>query len=173
MKTRKYTDGSAIPLVTSDSAWSVISTDAYCWYENDSSSYHNTYGVLYNWPAVNTGRLCPSGWHVPTDPDFSELVEYLGGAGQAGGLLKETGTTHWNDPNTDANDQYGFSALGGGKRFDNGSFDFAKVEGNWWSSTNYSTLTANYMYLIFNFSNSFQAYTNKKYGMSVRCVKDD
>jgi uncharacterized protein (TIGR02145 family) len=173
LKTRKYNDGSAIPLITSDSAWSVINTDAYCWYENDSSGYHNTYGVLYNWPAVNTGKLCPTGWHVPTDADFTELVEYLGGAGQAGGLLKETGTTHWNSPNTDASDQYGFTALGGGKRMDNGSFDFVKVEGNWWSSTNYSTLTANYMYLIFNFSNSFQAFTNKKYGMSVRCVKDD
>lgn len=173
LNTRKYNDNSAIPLVTSDSAWSVISTDAYCWYENDSAGYHATYGALYNWPAVNTGKLCPSGWHVPTNDDFSELVAYLGGAGLAGGLLKETGTSHWNSPNTDASDDYGFTARGGGKRFENGSFDFVKVEGNWWSSTNYSTMTANYFYLIFNFGNSFQAYTNKKQGMSVRCVKDD
>jgi uncharacterized protein (TIGR02145 family) len=173
LKTRKYNDGSAIPLITSDSAWSVISTDAYCWYENDSASYHNTYGVLYNWPAVNTGKLCPTGWHVPTNDDFSELVEYLGGAGLAGGLLKETGTSHWNSPNTDASDEYDFTALGGGKRFENGIFDFDKVEGNWWSSTNYSNITANYFYLVFNFGNSFQAFTNKQQGMSVRCVKDD
>ena len=173
LKTRKYNDASAIPLVRSDSAWSVISTAAYCWYDNDSTSYHNTYGVLYNWPAVNTGKLCPTGWHVPTKDDFSELVEYLGGAGLAGGLLKETGTTHWNSPNTDAADTYDFTALGGGKRFDDGNFDMVKVEGNWWSSSNYSDITANYLYLIFDFGNSFQAYTNKKQGMSVRCVKTD
>jgi len=173
LKTRKYNDGSAIPLVTSDSAWSAIDSDAYCWYNNDSASNHATYGVLYNWPAINTGKLCPSGWHVPTNADFSELVDFLGGAAAAGGLLKETGTTHWNSPNTDASDEYDFTALGGGKRFENGSFDFVKVEGNWWSSTNYSSLTANYFYMIFDFGNSFQAYTNKKQGMSVRCVKDD
>ncbi len=173
LKTRKYNDGSAIPLVTSDSAWSAIDSDAYCWYNNDSASNHATYGVLYNWPAINTGKLCPSGWHVPTNADFSELVDFLGGAAAAGGLLKETGTTHWNSPNTDASDEYDFTALGGGKRFENGSFDFVKGEGNWWSSTNYSSLTANYFYMIFDFGNSFQAYTNKKQGMSVRCVKDD
>lgn len=173
LKTRKYNDGGPIPLVTSDSAWSAISTDAYCWYDNDSSAYHNTYGLLYNWPAVNTGKLCPSGWHVATNDDFTELVEYLGGAGEAGSLLKETGTSHWNSPNEGATDEYDFTALGGGKRFENGSFDFVKVEGNWWTSTNYSNLTARYFYLVFDLGNSFQAYTNKNIGMSVRCVKDD
>jgi uncharacterized protein (TIGR02145 family) len=173
LKTTVYNDSTSIPLVELDSTWAVQSTAAFCWYNNDQTSYKNIYGALYNWTAVNTGKLCPAGWHVPTDEEVTELIDYLGGAGVAGGYLKEAGTSHWKSPNTAASDEYDFTALPGGKRMDNGIFDFIKVEGNWWSSTSYSTLTASYFYFLFNYSNSFQAYMNKKCGLSVRCVKDD
>lgn len=172
LKTTKYNDGNDIPLADNDTIWEELSTPGYCWYNNDSASYQAVYGVLYNWYAVNTGKLCPSGWHVPTDEEITELVDYLGGAGEAGGLLKETGTAHWKSPNKGATDEYDFTALPGGKRNDGGEFIFIKIDGNWWSSTSYSTNYALYIYVQYNYSNSYQSYIKKKYGLSVRCLKD-
>jgi len=168
-----YRNGTdSIPLVESDSLWGTLTTPAYCWYAGDSAANYNTYGALYNWHAVKTGNLCPTGWHVPTNDDVTVLVNYVGGSGVAGGLLKETGTVHWNSPNAGATDKYGFTARGAGKRAADGVFDFLKVEGNWWTATDYSTINASYFNIMFNYANSFQAYLNKKTGMSVRCIKD-
>ena len=173
LKSVVYRNGTdSIPLAESDSLWGTMTTPAYCWYDGDSATNYDPYGALYNWYAVNTGNLCPAGWHVPTNDNITELVNYVGGSGAAGGLLKETGTVHWNSPNTGATDKYGFTARGGGKRSDEGVFDFVKVEANWWTSTEYSTLNASYFNILFNYGNSFQAYLSKKTGMSVRCVKD-
>ena len=172
LKTRKLNDGTAIALVDKDTSWAKLTTAAYCWYGNDEATNKNSYGAVYNWYTINTTKLCPSGWHVPSDDEFSSLVKYLGGASKAGGLLKESGLSHWNSPNTGASNQYDFKAVGGGMRLDDGRFDFVKVEGGWWSSTNYSDLNGAYLYMLFNYSNSFQGYTNKKYGKSVRCVKN-
>ena len=172
LKTTKYNDGTAIPLVDKDTSWAKLTSPGYCWYGNNEAINKNTYGAVYNWYTVNTNKLCPSGWHVPSDDEFSALVKYLGGASKAGGLLKEVGLSHWNSPNAGATNQYGFNAVGGGMRLDDGRFDFVKVEGGWWGSTNYSDLNGSYLYLLFNYSNSFQGYTNKKFGKSVRCVKN-
>jgi uncharacterized protein (TIGR02145 family) len=120
---------------------------------------------------VQTGKLCPTGWHIPDMEDIDSLLNYIGGHGNAG-ALKEKGTAHWNNPNSGATNDFGFSAIGGGKRMENGTFDYQKVEGNYWSSFEYSTLTASYLQLLFNQEVAFQAYGYKKYGMSVRCVKD-
>jgi uncharacterized protein (TIGR02145 family) len=171
LKTTKYNDGSAITLVEKDSIWQQLSTGGYCWFENNIS-YKNTYGAMYNWYTVNTGKLCPNGWHVPSETEFTTLVNYLGGASKAGGLLKATGTSFWNDPNTGATNQYGFNARAAGLRDNQALFDFININGNWWSSTNYSTQTAAYLYMIYNYENSFQNYINKKYGFSVRCIKN-
>ena len=173
LRTVVYRNGTdSIPLAESDSLWATKVTPTYCWYAGDSAANAGVYGALYNWYAVNTGNLCPTGWHVATNDDFSELVRYTGGAGVAGGILKETGTAHWNTPNSGATDKYGFAARGAGKRSSDGVFDFVKVEGNWWTSTEYSTLNGSYFNILFNYGNSFQAYMGKKTGMSVRCVKN-
>lgn len=127
---------------------------------------------MYNWYTVNTGKLCPVGWHVPTNDEITQLVNYLGGASVAGGILKGTGTSHWSSPNTGATDANNFKALPGGIRYDNGPFDLTGVQGGWWNSSNYSTLTAWYLYLTYNYSNSFQGNLNKKNGMSVRCINN-
>jgi uncharacterized protein (TIGR02145 family) len=172
LKATKFNNGDSIPLVVNDTLWTELSTPGFCWY-NNAEGNKNIYGALYNWYAVSSNKkLCPSGWHVSTNEDITTLVNYLGGSSIAGGILKETGTNHWNSPNTGATNEYSFTALAGGKRFADGSFDFMKVEGNWWSLTEYSTLNASYLYILFSYSNSFQAYYNKKNGMSVRCVKD-
>jgi uncharacterized protein (TIGR02145 family) len=158
--------------VKNDSIWNVLSTPGFSWYD-DAESNKNTYGALYNWFTVTSNKmLCPTGWHVPTNEDITRLVNYTGGASVAGGKLKEAGTSHWNSPNTGATNNYLFTALGGGKKMVDGSYDFVKVEGNWWSSTEYSTMNGSYLNILFNYSNSFQAYSSKKNGMSVRCVKD-
>ena len=171
LRSVRYNDGTKIPLVRPDSVWVKLTSSAYCWYENDSAGNCNTYGALYNWYAVHNGNLCPSGWRVPSNEDVTKLVNYIGGAGTAGKLLKEPGNTYWNSPNVDSTDFYGFSAYGGGKRSESGIDDFKKVEGNWWTSNEYSTLNASFFNILFNYSNLFQAYYNKKTGMSVRCVR--
>lgn len=170
LQTTKFFDGPNIPKVKEDTSWVKLSTPAYCWYNGDSLLYHSTYGALYNWYTVNTNRLCPSGWRLPTNDEVTELNEYLGT--DAGILLKEAGTLHWNAPNTGATNEYGFTARPGGNRSSDGTFDYMGVEGDWWTSSDYSTLTASYFYMLYNQSNSFQANINKKNGLSVRCVKD-
>lgn len=98
LRTTTYNDGTVIPNVTDNDEWADLSTPAYCWYDNDSATYAQTYGALYNWYTVATDSLCPTGWHVPTDAEWTILTDTLGGLTIAGGLLKETGTTHWTAP---------------------------------------------------------------------------
>jgi len=116
-----YNDGTQI--IRCDDEW-MERTGAYCWYRFDSARYDDTYGRLYNWYAVNTGKLCPVGWHVPSTNDWEELETYLvknqiiDGDGvvavTAGGFLKEAGDSHWKDPNSGATNVSGFTALPGG-----------------------------------------------------------
>ncbi len=116
LKTTRYNDGTPIPLVTDSLEWDNLVTPAYCWYRNDPVTYGETYGALYNLHVVSTGILCPSGWHVPSDAEWTVLSDYLGGESVAGGKLKEAGTTHWYTPNAGATNETGFTALPGGIR---------------------------------------------------------
>jgi uncharacterized protein (TIGR02145 family) len=120
LKTTKYNYGTEIPNVTDNTEWSNLTTPAYCWYDNDITK-KTPFGALYNFYAVNTGTLCPTGWHVPSNTEWTTLFNYAGGLAVAGGKLKETGTTHWNAPNTGATDEYGFKYLPGGLRDSYGS----------------------------------------------------
>ena len=115
LKVTKLNDGTAIELVINDDDWGISTSPGYCWYDNDVNN-KNLYGGLYNGYCVITGKLCPTGWHVPTDSEWTELSDYLGGDDVAGGKMKETGTTHWLSPNTDANNESGFTGLPGGYR---------------------------------------------------------
>ena len=78
LKTTKFNDGSPIPLIRDSSTWKASLTPGYCFYKNDSAKNKSTYGALYNWNAVNTGRLAPKGWHVPTDAEWTVLINYVG-----------------------------------------------------------------------------------------------
>jgi len=178
LKTTKYNDGTAIPNVTDNTAWAALTTPAYCWYNNNEAAYKATYGALYNWYTVdvtsNGGKnVCPTGWHVPTDAEWTTLTTYLGGVDVAGGKLKETGTTHWTTPNTGATNETGFTALPGGYRHLDGTFNNIGDLGYWWSATEYSATLAWNRSLTYNYSNVIRSYLNyKKYGYSVRCVRD-
>lgn len=135
-----------------------------------ATANYTTYGVLYNWTAACNS--CPDGWHLPSDAEWTELTDYLGGTSDAGGKLKETGTTHWYSPNTGATNETGFTALPGGYRFNNGSFFDIGHYGDWWSATEDDTSNAWYRYMGYNYSNVNRRDYNKEVGFSVRCVRD-
>lgn len=173
LKTTKYNDGTSIPSVTDVASWSSISTPAFCWQLNDEA-YRVTYGLLYNWYAVSTGKLCPAGWHVPSDTEWATLFSFVGGSDIAGGILKEKGTLHWFSPNTGATDIYGFRALPGGTRLDGSDaiFDNLFEMGFWWTSTSSSETHATYRVMNDNSSSVQKYFCDKNRGMSVRCIMD-
>jgi uncharacterized protein (TIGR02145 family) len=178
LKTTRYNDGTAIPLVTDITEWLTLATPAYCWYGNDEAAYKGTYGALYNWYTVIIGKLAPVGWHLPTDAEWDTLITYLGDSSVVGGKLKETSTTHWKSPNTGATDDAGFSALPGGYRCDagcanDGAFENIGCYGFWWSTNEYTTYTGGNRYMNYNYADVKRS-TNegKGSGFSVRCIRD-
>lgn len=176
LKTTKYADGSGIPHVTSGSTWVNLTSGAYCWYNNDPN-FGSTYGALYNWyatnPATNGGRqLCPEGWRVPSDADWSALVSFIGGSTTVGGKLKETGYSHWFPPNTGATDEFGFTALPGGSRIWNGNFDSMGTYCWLWASTEQAGVFAYLRNMFHNSATMGRGSINKLNGFSIRCLKD-
>ncbi len=129
LKTTKLYDGTSIPNITKSSDWYVLKTFAYCWYNNDSTINKNVYGALYNWYTVFTDKICPQGWHVPSNDEWTTLTTFIGGLSNAGGALKEIDTTHWNSPNTNATNESGFTALPSGGCSNDGTFNSIGNEG--------------------------------------------
>ncbi len=174
LKATKYNDGSDIPYVTGNTAWTTLTTPAYCWYSNDSS-YKDTYGALYNWYTVETDNLCPTGWHVPSEEEWRTLIDYLGGASTAGGKLKETGTDHWKTPNSGATNESNFTALPGGYRNTGfGQFYVIEEVGEWWTATgvSFAQQQAWYVHVDYNHGSLYVQGEDKKTGRSIRCIKD-
>jgi uncharacterized protein (TIGR02145 family) len=173
LKTTKYIDGKSIPNVTDFTEWSDLTTGAYCWYKNDPYSYKASYGALYNWFTVNTGKLCPAGWHVPSDAEWLTLLNSSGGSTEAGGKLKETSTTHWLSPNKGATNTSGFTALPAGTLSLWVDPDFSGWNGSgsvgiWWSAS------ASSYFVNSSGSNvtSSEGIYFKQSAFSVRCLKD-
>jgi uncharacterized protein (TIGR02145 family) len=172
LKTTKYNDGGQIPLVSDNTAWGNLTTPGYCWYNNVEATYKATYGAMYNWHTVSTGNLCPTGWHVPSDAEWTTLVTFLGGETVAGGKLKEKGTSHWNSPNAEATDEYGFKALPGGEHDYSGFFYEIGSSGFWWSATDNGSTEAWNMSLYSDHGGMNRRSYMMKHGFSVRCLKD-
>jgi uncharacterized protein (TIGR02145 family) len=172
LSTTKYNDGTSIPHVTDGVTWHNTSSPAYCWQNNDPPR-KVTYGVLYNWYTINTGKLCPSGWHVPSDVEWTELTDYLGGENVAGGRLKESDFRHWNSPNTEANNTAHFWALPGGYRVagPDATFENLGKTGCWWTTTSNKDQAVNRL-MYYNNHNVQKFFYPKECGMSVRCVWD-
>jgi uncharacterized protein (TIGR02145 family) len=171
LKTTKYKDGTAITCPgTNFTLWANNTDGAFASYNNDAAN-KNAYGALYNWHAVNTNKLCPSGWHVPSNDEWATLVTYVGD--NAGGKMKEAGTVHWQTPNEGATNESGFSALPGGDRTYMGAYELIGESGNWWSSSEYRYNIA--LSRGMNYFSTEVYYNNdmyKGYGFSVRCIKD-
>lgn len=176
LKVTKYRNGNTIPNVTDYTSWANLTSGAYSDFFNDPN-IGVIYGHLYNFYTVLDNRqLCPTGWHIPSDAEFTTLTNFLGGESVAGGKLKEVGTNHWNSSNIGADNISGFTGLAGGWRGDIGSFYYSVgTTGNWWSSTEYDANNGIYRGLAYNntiFSRSYGAYFGKKGGCSIRCIKD-
>jgi len=170
LKTTKYRDGTSITNIIDNTSWSNSTTGAYCYYDNDIS-YANDYGALYNFYAIADSRnICPAGWHIPSDNEWTTLTTFLGGESEAGAKLKEVGNDHWDYPNSGTNSS-GFAALPGGERYNNGTFHGSHMLGIWWTSTTY--YNAVWMrHVSNNGSQLFRSIDNKEFGFSVRCIKD-
>lgn len=170
LKVTKLNDGTAIQLVIGDMEWGNIMTSGYCWYDNDINN-KDIYGGLYNCYTVITSKLCPNGWHVPSDAEWTILTDFLGGKDIAGGKMKETGNVHWLSPNAGATNESGFTALPGGYRHSGCPSDQLGEYAYFWSSTEDSgeyllrDLGSNRV-RIGRYSNEFNN------GLSVRCIKD-
>ncbi len=171
LKTTKFSNGKSISNVTGDDYWSTITTPAYVWYNNHGDN-KDIFGGYYNWYCVNQGNLCPVNWHVPTDDEWLTLVDYLGGDIVGGGKLRETGTTHWNAPNTGATDEVGFAGRGAGSRHYTGNFLFMGDAGYWWTSTNFDSTRAIANMVDHDFNHVFRNNYDKKTGMAVRCLRN-
>ena len=167
-----YRNGDIIPQVTDPTAWAALTTGAWCYYNNDVAN-GAIYGKLYNWYAVNDPRgLAPTGWHVPTDDEWTTLSTTLGGDAVAGGKMKVAGTTRWTTPNTGATNESGFAGLPGGFRSTNGSFYDVGSFGYWWSSTEDYATYAWLRDLLYINGVIDRASGSKRDGFSVRCLRD-
>ncbi len=180
LKVERYRNGESIPTGLSNSAWSntYTTTDgAFAVYNNEASN-KDTYGLLYNWYAVDDTRgICPTGWHVPTAGEWTDLTDHLGGESVAGGHMKTTGTLSagtglWQAPNTGATNSSGFSGLPGGIRNNLGNFTFQGTSGDWWSSREVSAGSAVLRRLVYAGGNAIRSLNPKQNGFSVRCLRD-
>jgi len=193
LRVRKYNNGRSIPFDAtggsggSSSTWSNLTIGAHTIYANDSTttpSNRTKYGYLYNWYAAkgiyttgtitstDTLNICPSGWHVPTDTEWTTLTTELGGESVAGGKMKWIGTAYWNSTNAGATNESGFSALPGGYRLTNGSFNNLRSSAAFWRATEVDANGAWFSRLDYNSSNVSRNSYQKQLGASIRCLKD-
>ncbi|MBI5218664.1 MAG: fibrobacter succinogenes major paralogous domain-containing protein [Bacteroidia bacterium] len=187
LKTTHYSDGTAMVDGTSAGDITGNYTAKYYFDYNNTPLNTVTYGKLYTWAAVMNGAassnanpsgvqgVCPTGWHVPSDAEWTQLSNSLGGDSVAGGKMKEVGTTHWNSPNTDADNSSGFTCLPGGNRSQDGTFYSIGNYDYFWSATDCNAAWAWGCYLNYNsaiLGRSCAAIGTKAFGFSVRCVRD-
>jgi uncharacterized protein (TIGR02145 family) len=175
LKVTRYRNGDLIGTTTPATLdISDQSTPKYQWAYDGKESNVATYGRLYTWYAVTDSRnVCPIGWHVPSDTEWTILTTYVGSDSVVGGKLKEAGTIHWQSPNSGATNESGFTALPGGNRGNSGAFTNIGNGGYWRSSTVNYTNYAWFRYLSYNSSN-VSTYPNldQSSGLSVRCIRD-
>ena len=177
LNTSIYRNGDAIPTNLDNAAWQNTTSGAWAYYNNDAS-YACPYGKLYNWyTCVDARQLCPTGWHVPTDAEWTILTDYLGGQDVAGGKMKTTGnfeaaTGLWLSPNAEATNSSGFSGAPGGFRYYDGGYYFIGNLGYLWCSSEVDTYFAWFRGLDYSDAAAIRGNVNKQVGFSVRCLRD-
>ena len=173
LKVKHYRNGDNVQYAPDSTKWPNLTIGAWCYYNSDST-FQSTYGLLYNWWAVNdSNKIAPLGWHIPSVYEWQTLLTFLGGNGIAGGKMKEAGTIHWLNPNAGATNESGFTALPAGMRYyANGQYmDLGHATMIWSSTTDYLKAAYN-CYLGNTFSEATIAYVWLETGLPVRCVKD-
>ncbi len=184
LRVTTFPNGDAIPNITDDTEWGDLDDNdteiAYCFYNNDNTT---DYGALYTYAAaiandwnfdISEGQgVCPDGWHLPTKDEWVELTDFLGGTTLAGGKMKETGTTHWNEEGENTTNSSGFTALPGGRRSHyGGAFDRNGDYGYWWTATEHNGSEAWRCMIDYYNVDVYKYYEEKSRGFSVRCVKN-
>jgi uncharacterized protein (TIGR02145 family) len=184
LKALSYNDGKPIPIIRDRKQWEKTKTPAFGFYSNDVK-YTETYGAIYNWYAVSTGKICPKGWHVPTEEEWNDLMDYAGSSQKSGdnpAKLKEKGTAHWKAPNTGATNEIFFNALPAGEvSYFNTNAEPGTMT-NWWTSTEdklsidpstKKAANANIVGLKYNFNSKNLGTYQKESALPVRCKLDD
>jgi len=172
LKVTHYVNGDVIPNVTDNTAWSGLTTGAYSYYDNSAANL-SVYGNLYNYfSTVDTRKLCPTGWHIPEDWEWTNLETTLGGASVAGGAMKETGNTHWTGANTGATNSSNFTALPGGTRTSSGGFQLIGTAAFFGSASEIGGSNSWYRWLSTNNATSSRNSGSKTYGFSIRCISN-
>lgn len=179
LKTTRFNDGADIPYINSD--WSNLETSGYCFYDF-SVDNKALYGALYNWPAVNSSKLCPNGWHIPSDSEWNTLINYLGGESYAGSFIKHSGLTSWTSSSSTSNNFSGFTALPSGSSSSVIGYFIGKgSEAFWWTSTVDFNLNPEHGYNIYRATtngspsiirNGFLSSAGSGIFLSVRCIKN-
>jgi uncharacterized protein (TIGR02145 family) len=172
LKTTRFNDGTNITQVTDSVAWRNLITPAYCLYNKNDTVYKRIYGILYNGFTIDSGKLCPTGWHVPDNEDWQLLKAFITDSLSVGGKLKESGTAHWKTPNKGANNNSGFSALPAGVRYFEGSYTAIHTFTGFWSASYSSPGDYWYLSLYYGDAKAPMNSVSKKYGLSIRCLKD-
>jgi uncharacterized protein (TIGR02145 family) len=169
LRVRKYRNGETIPTGLDNAAWESSTSGAYTFSLEKEENFEN--GTLYNWYSVADDRgLCPIGWHIPSDSEWTILINYLGGESVAGGKMKSIGTAFWRAPNTSATNESGFSALPSGNRYY--LYDNVSEEATFWSSTESPNKIAMAYKLFYSVGIVSRQYASKHVGLSVRCLKE-
>ncbi len=170
LKTTKYNDGVSLMFTSSSYDWLMQTKGAYCW-THDDPSYKNIYGAYYNFNAVKTGKLAPKGWRVPTQADWVQLQNHLGGPATSGGKLKSTGN-RWEFPNLGASNESGFNALPASYRSKvNGTNPFVGQYSLFWSSTPGTNGAGRFMLYYYDATSNFD-FDSETFGFNVRCIKE-
>jgi uncharacterized protein (TIGR02145 family) len=171
LSTSRYRNGAYIPYILNSNQWAAIKSPALSFYNHDNS-YETNYGKQYNWYAVtDTQGLCPVGWHIPTNSEWTVLSDFLGGLNVAGGKMKATGTQFWSFPSNGSNSS-GFTGLPGGFRNVDGTFGILGYNGFWWSATEENEQKAFNRSIIYTDNVLSVGSSSKNQGFSVRCLKD-
>jgi uncharacterized protein (TIGR02145 family) len=173
LKTTKLNDNTVIRNVTDNNEWINLTSPGYCWYNNAETPYKAEYGAMYNWFTINTGKLCPTGWHIPSAGEFYTLVTFVGDENTAGIKLKETGTTHWESSNQDPapTNETGFTALPGGERSGyDGTFTLIGEYCEMWT-TSLDMYPNDVIYMLF-VNYAINANRKNTSGYYIRCIKD-
>jgi len=173
LRTTNYNDGTPILSVSDLSTWGTLTTGAASTVNKTTKSDSILlYGRYYNWYAVNSQKLAPAGWHIPTYNEITTLISFLGGEAVAGGKLKEAGTKHWKADNLGATNESGYTALPAGYLSASGYFESVGSGAYFWCKDAYGVYTAWDIYLFYNSAALVRNFNYKTSGFSVRCVKD-
>ena len=177
LRTTKFNDGSPIPHVSDSISWLNLTGPGYCWYDNDSASYADPYGVLYNFYVIDSTvngnkNPCPVGFHMPSQSEWLTLINYAGGSTTCGVKLMEAGTAHWTPPNSMPTNELMFTALPGGFRDWQSKFDLISSKGYHWTASEVNTTAAWKYHFDSNDAVIFKSGIDKNSGTSIRCIKD-